>query len=145
MSLFTAGGLNHAVGEELATIEVAWETMKGATAYELEFKPLDVVGPPLHFKTKKTQFQAEVPRGRYGFRIRSIARGGRMGSWSEAVELQAGSLEVNLKSPEDGQLVKSSGTLQPVRFTWEPMAGAKEYYVWIWDVNSDPKNTNPQR
>ena len=136
--IFTAvGGIGQVHGDELAKIDVAWEAMAGAISYELELKPLDTAAPPLQFKTKKTQFQAEVIRGRYNFRIRSVARGGRVGSWSEAVELQAGSLEVVLKAPADGQSIKASSTFHSLRFVWEPMPEAKEYYLRVWDVNAD--------
>ncbi|MCC7402811.1 MAG: hypothetical protein IT288_00300 [Bdellovibrionales bacterium] len=120
---------------ETATVEVGWEAMPGAVSYELEFKSLDTVLPPSHFKTSQTTYKTDLSRGRYHFRIRSMAKGGSLGDWSDPVEVQAGEVEVELQQPSEGKMVKANGKTSKVRFEWAPIAGGKSYELRVWDVN----------
>ncbi|MCB0367797.1 MAG: hypothetical protein H6624_00810 [Bdellovibrionaceae bacterium] len=119
--------------------------MAGAISYELEFKPLDTARPPLSYKTPKSSYRTELPQGRYQFRIRSVAKGGRLGEWSESVELLAGSFEVDLKAPANGKMIKAKGAQATVNFIWDAVRGAKEYHFRVWEVNEGRAKSRIQR
>ena len=113
-------------------VEVAWEKMLGAMAYEMEFQPIEGKDKARRFKTTELNFKAMLPPGPYRFRIRSIDKQGDKGSWSRPVKIIAEPQEVVLQLPTNGEQIEAKKKITVTTFRWDPFKNAKGYIIRIW-------------
>ncbi|MBK8200931.1 MAG: hypothetical protein IPK68_00930 [Bdellovibrionales bacterium] len=126
---------------EKTEIEVSWESLPDAKAYELEFQPVEGSGEVLNFSTVESTFKVFLVPGSYRFRIRSIDSMNDKGEWSEPLTLVAQSQEVALISPVNNVAIESKGKRERVEFSWNPYAEAKGYIFRIWSETKNEVHT----
>lgn len=115
-----------------AEVEVQWEPIPQAKAYELEFQPVDPPGETKVFETTEPRFKGQLVPGTYGFRIRSIDLQNDKGEWSSPVTLVARAEEVTLRSPILDKIIEAKGNTEVVQLSWDALPEAKGYLLRIW-------------
>ncbi len=128
-------------------VEIEWESVQGATAYEVQVvRKDDQKKKPLKFKTKEPKWSATIKPGIYNMQIRSYDDRSVPGDWSPASELTVKLPAVIALTPSTNQVVNSTADKSDdVEFKWEPVPGAAKYKVhaqsadgsWVADKDTD--------
>ena len=142
------------------TIELEWEVVDGASAYEVELTPKLPSGPnsgtdsaldsaavsskpsaqPIRFSTTTAKVSQKVPLGIYSLRIRSKeGASGYFGDWSAPVEIEALAKTIQpIFPPDKSEVASPAERRKRVTFEWTAANDAREYTLRIWsdDLNS---------
>src|SRR4051812_39710125 len=82
-----------------ATVELDWEPIENAQAYEVKLEP-KTGGAPIIIKATENKISQRVPVGEYSVRIRSQAKKtGYFGKWSPAISIEVSSKVIKLIAP----------------------------------------------
>lgn len=119
-----------------ATLELDWEPVASAAAYEVRLEPKEG-GEPILIKATENNISQRVPVGEYSVRIRSQDKvSGYYGKWSAPIDIEVSSKVIQLLQPEDNAVLPNiSGEEVEIEFRWEPNADARMYSVRIWSDN----------
>ncbi|MCB0342761.1 MAG: hypothetical protein H6626_00810 [Pseudobdellovibrionaceae bacterium] len=121
----------------MSKIELDWESVPGASHYDLEFTFNEADAKPQVYKSETTKFSSDMLAGTYKFRIRSVTAKEGPGEWSSPVELVVLPLEVLPLEPPDKSVVVAKGNQkkQKILFKWQPAQDAKGYRLRVWSEN----------
>lgn len=120
-----------------ATLELEWEVVDDAVAYEVKLVP-KAGGEPIVVKTNEPKISHRVPAGTYSVQIRSQDKAnGYMGAWGEVSEIEVTSKIVALNAPADGAVLKEpKEKRKEVEFRWQPVVDAKTYSLRLWSSDA---------
>ena len=133
---------------------VSWDAVAGATGYDVEVDDEgDGVGGTVRYNLKTTTYVVPDPQGvgetagtaDFCVRVRAKFPNNLQTDWTPYVSYDVTQLAavtsavctagmVCAPAPDPG--VRPSRTVQDVVFDWDPVAGAKEYEIWV-ALNSD--------
>lgn len=120
-------------------VELSWEKIKGAKAYEIRFDHYingEFKKSNLLFRTKETKWKNELATGRYQFRLRAIDRRGVAGKWSPPSEIKLLIKPIRVIIPENNVIIKSNkADKKSVKIAWQGYDKASHYIVKIFDSN----------
>jgi hypothetical protein len=119
-----------------ATVELDWEPIENAQAYEVKLEPKDG-GETIIIKSVENKISQRVPVGEYNVRIRSQdKKSGYFGKWSPGISIEVSSKVVKLIAPEDNAVLSDfSGEEAEIEFRWDANADARQYTIKIWSDN----------
>lgn len=118
--------------EASPSVSLKWEAIPEASAYQIEFSPLDKTKKKIRFTTKGNTIKTNLLPGKYKFRARSIDTGGIEGEWSDEIEVDVKLLPLLNLKPDNNSLIPAVGTeTQPVQFEWNPVSGAQKYRLTV--------------
>lgn len=112
-------------------VNLEWEPIEEATGYELELTSV-ATNKRASFKTREPKWNGNINSGRYKMRLRAFDDRGVPGAWSDPEQIF-----VKLHSPklirpaEKAELKTNEVEKETVKFSWEFIAGAKEYRIVI--------------
>jgi len=125
----------HAVGFEPATVKFVWENVFGATGYEIQVATdSDFTSVVVSASTPATEYEVELNRGIYYWRVRAEADGS-YSAWSDVWRTRVGAIPA-LLTPENLSTFYEG---ENVVFSWENV-GADQYELQIDD---DPNFGSP--
>ncbi|RME17283.1 MAG: hypothetical protein D6797_02840 [Bdellovibrio sp.] len=109
------------------TIQLEWEPVPGATAYEIRLRK----GPKNYtFKTKKPSWKGAIQPGLYEMSIRSYDERGVPGDWSRSIPLKVKLFAARLIAPKGDVFTKKEKRAE-VAFQWTPVKGASAYHIFV--------------
>lgn len=119
-----------------ATVELDWEPISNAQAYEVKLEPKDG-GDAIIIKSTENKISQRVPIGEYDVRIRSQdKKSGYFGKWSAPIAIEVSSKIVKLIYPEDNATLSDfPGEEGEIEFRWEANADARQYTLKVWSDN----------
>ncbi len=119
-----------------ATVELDWEPIENAQAYEVKLEPKDG-SETILIKATENKISQRVPVGEYSVRIRSQdKKSGYFGKWSPAISIEVSSKVIKLITPEDNAILSDfPGEEGEIEFRWEGNADARQYTIKIWSDN----------
>lgn len=117
-------------------VEVEFETIEGASLYEVQIKRKDEKnGKWQKFKSNTPQWTANVKPGMYIMQTRAYDDRGAPGDWSPSADLKVRLPAIIINSPGPGEVIKSSSAdSTEVKFSWEPIPGATGYRLTLKDA-----------
>lgn len=130
-------------------VEIEWESIEGATMYEVQVIRKDGDKKPARFKTKTPAWSATIKPGLYSMQIRSFDDRGVPGDWSPPSDLLVRLPSVIALEPANGKVVQANNAKsEDINFKWEPVPGASKYKVkaqavggdWTYEKTTDGTN-----
>jgi hypothetical protein len=122
-------------------VEVEFETIEGASLYEVQIKRKDDKNSKWQkFKASTPQWSANVKPGLYIMQTRAYDDRGAPGDWSPSSDLKVRLPAIITNSPAPNEVLKASDPgSADVKFSWEPVPGATGYRLTY--KNADGKVT----
>ncbi len=124
-----------------ATLELEWELVDDAIAYEVKLTPKKEGAAPIVLSAPENKINARVPIGEYKLQIRSQDKNNKYwGRWSKPSEIEVVTKRVQLVIPENESVIKpKSEKRAEVRFEWNSVPEAKKYTLRLWtDDGAEP-------
>jgi hypothetical protein len=113
-------------------ITFSWEPFENVYAYEIRISQDQSFTESLLRKgTKKPSFTADLPIGKYFYKVRALDQHKRPGQWSDAVPFVITPYPPELKSPKSGILYSYFEIPPTIDLEWKPVDGDLEYEVLI--------------
>ncbi|MES3038949.1 MAG: hypothetical protein V4736_13665 [Bdellovibrionota bacterium] len=113
-------------------VNLEWETIEGATSYDLEVIPAKKKSKVFNFTTKSTTWQGQLNPGQYSMRLRAKDYRSVPGDWSPDIPFTVGLDPVKLEVPTaDFSIPSQQEENDQVKFQWAPTRGAKVYLFEI--------------
>lgn len=121
-----------------ATLDLEWEVVEDAIAYEVQLTPA-AGGEPLRFIAPENKLSQSLPVGVYRLQIRSKDKAsGYYGPWSESTEVEVTTKIVELLEPLNGaEISEPKERRREVMFRWKPMPDAEKYALKLWSEDID--------
>ncbi len=118
-------------------VEIEFETVEGATLYEVQVvRKDDRSKKQLRFKTKEPLWQANIKPGVYEMQVRAYDDRDVPGDWSPPVDLQVRLPAIIVKEPAPQATVQAKDHKEhDVKLEWEPIPGAQSYKVILKGEN----------
>ncbi len=124
-----------------ATLELEWEIVEDAIAYEVKLTPKKDGARPITLSAPENKINARVPVGEYKLQIRSQDKQSKYwGRWSQPSEIEVATKRVQLVAPENESIIKPKDAKRAeVQFEWNSIPNAKKYTMRLWtDDGGDP-------
>jgi hypothetical protein len=114
-------------------VEVEFETIEGASLYEIQIKRKDDRnGKWQQYKSNTPQWSANVKPGMYLMRTRAYDDRGAPGDWSQPADLKVRLPAIIVNSPGPGEVLKSADPAHAdVKLSWEEIPGATGYRLTL--------------
>ncbi len=122
----------------LRSVTLEWESVLGASGYELEITNVDKKSDSKKTTkiTKEPKWKDKIPMGKYTYRIRSVDDRGAYGDWSIASNLDVRLPWPKPIEPSEGfSLDPKHRDKEKVKFTWTAVPLADRYYFELRDEN----------
>ena len=129
--LSPANGATINVSSVPAQVTLQWQTVSGATGYELWVDGNQV----LINSGSQTTYNATLNSGSHSWRARTKNSLGQYGSWSSTWGFTIQAVSVlgppNLLSPANGATINVSSVPAQVTLQWQTVSGATGYELWV--------------
>ncbi|MCB0355457.1 MAG: hypothetical protein KDD40_00530 [Bdellovibrionales bacterium] len=121
---------------EKRVISLEWEAVEDAVGYQVEIRKVNNNGSKdtaLTKKTKSSQWNPEIPIGKYEMRIRSYDQRGVPGEWSENIQFFVKPKAVDLISPKNLAVFSTSANDEEIEilFQWSKNLGSQSYVLKV--------------
>lgn len=119
-------------------VNMDWDPIDGATAYDIEFK----AKPKFNkiFTIKKNEWSGKLKPGHYEMRIRAKDRRQVPGEWSAFEPITVQLEKLNWLTEQDKWEFQSKDSeIHKISFAWRPVPGARSYSILVTGPNDDFK------
>lgn len=131
-------------------VEVEFETIDGASLYEVQIRRKDDKNAKwMKFKSSTPTWSANVKPGMYLMQTRAYDDRGAPGDWSASADLKVRLPAIIVNSPGPSEVIKADQQdSSEVKFSWEPIPGATAYRLTFKNdngsVSEEKKLSEPQ-
>jgi len=110
-----------------------WDALPSATGYEIQVaQKADFKEVQFQKTTKDPQLDADLPLGRYFYRVRAIDQKNRPGHWSDPMDVAVTPYSPELKTPKNESNYSYFELPPKLDFEWKPVDGNVEYEIFIY-------------